>query len=60
MFRFSPELEARLVERRGKLHCFDALDPKKTALAVVDLQTGFLKEGWPTALPTAPALWFPR
>src|SRR5262249_40787581 len=27
--------------------------PKKTALVVVDLQTGFLKDGWPTALPMA-------
>jgi hypothetical protein len=29
-------------ERRGKLHIYDDLDPRKTALIVVDLQNGFM------------------
>ncbi len=32
----------RVITRRGKLHVHDDLDPKKTALIVVDLQKGFM------------------
>jgi ureidoacrylate peracid hydrolase len=48
-YPFPAELVARVTARRGKLHCYDALDPRRTALVVVDMQTAFLKEGWPTA-----------
>jgi ureidoacrylate peracid hydrolase len=34
----------RVLERRGKLHVHDNLDPSKTALVVVDLQNGFMVE----------------
>lgn len=34
----------RVVERRGKLHIHDDLDPAKTALLVVDLQNAFMVE----------------
>ena len=34
----------RTLERRGKLHVHDNLDPSKTALIVVDLQNGFMVE----------------
>ena len=32
----------RVMQRRGKLHVFDDIDPRKTALVVVDLQNGFM------------------
>ena len=34
----------RSMERRGKLHVHDDLDPRKTALVVVDLQNAFMVE----------------
>jgi ureidoacrylate peracid hydrolase len=33
---------ARVKSRRGKVHIFDDMDPKKTALLVVDLQNAFM------------------
>ena len=35
----------RVTARRGKAHAFDNLDPRKTALLVVDLQNGFMMDG---------------
>jgi len=32
----------RVMDRRSKLHVFDDMDPRKTALIVVDLQNGFM------------------
>ena len=32
------------LDRRGKAHVYDNLDPRKTALIVVDLQNGFMDE----------------
>ena len=32
----------RVMKRRGKLHVFDDIDPRRTALVVVDLQNGFM------------------
>src|SRR6185503_6654906 len=32
----------RVIARRGREHIFDDLDPKKTALVVVDMQNGFM------------------
>src|SRR5215470_12555742 len=34
----------RTLERRGRLHVHENLDPRKTALIVVDLQNGFMVE----------------
>jgi ureidoacrylate peracid hydrolase len=34
----------RTLERRGRLHVHDDLDPRRTALVVVDLQNGFMVE----------------
>ena len=39
-----PEIVQRVVARRGGEHCFAALDPRKTALVVIDLQHAFLNE----------------
>jgi ureidoacrylate peracid hydrolase len=43
----------RLFRRRGRLHLFDALDAKRTALAVIDMQHSFVAEGAPSAVATA-------
>jgi len=32
----------RVMQRRGKLHVHDDMDPRRTALIVVDLQNGFM------------------
>src|ERR1700751_1514468 len=34
-----------VVQHRGREHIFDDLDPKKTALLVVDMQNGFMMQG---------------
>jgi ureidoacrylate peracid hydrolase len=43
----------RLQERLGKLHPFDAIDPRKTALVVVDMQNYFVKQGHQSEIPAA-------
>ena len=43
----------RLVQRRGRLHVFDEIDPQTTALIVVDLQNAFVAEGAPYECPAA-------
>jgi ureidoacrylate peracid hydrolase len=55
MHRFS--LPSSLVERvsaiRGKAHVFDVLDPKTTALLVIDLQNYFMAPGQQCEVPMA-------
>ena len=41
------------MRRGGRLHVRDTLDPARTALVVVDMQTAFLKEGLPSEVPMA-------
>ncbi len=36
---------ARIIERRGSLHPFSSIDPRRTAHVVVDLQNGFMAPG---------------
>jgi ureidoacrylate peracid hydrolase len=43
----------RVMTRRGKPYAFDQLDPKRTALIVVDLQNGFMSPGQPAEVPVA-------
>jgi ureidoacrylate peracid hydrolase len=38
------EIVQRVVERRGREHCFAELDPAKTALVVIDLQHAFMND----------------
>lgn len=40
----------RVIERRGREHCFAELDPAKTALVVVDMQNAFMMPGVAHAL----------
>jgi ureidoacrylate peracid hydrolase len=53
----SLELPAEIVERlrirRGKLHLFETLDPRRTALVVIDMQKSFVEPGAPSAVATA-------
>jgi ureidoacrylate peracid hydrolase len=43
----------RLQARLGKLHPFDVMDPRKTALVVVDMQNYFVKQGHQSEIPAA-------
>ena len=43
----------RALARRGKLHPFDHIDPRRTALVVVDLQNGFMAPGQPAEIAQA-------
>ncbi len=48
-----PEIVDRVLARRGRYHLFDRLDPRKTALVVVDMQGTFVAPGSPAEVPTA-------
>ncbi len=37
-----PEVRERIIEKRGRLHLYDRLDPARTALVVVDMQNAFV------------------
>ena len=43
----------RVLERRGRLHLFDSLDPRRTALLVIDMQNAFVALGAPVEVPAA-------
>src|SRR5262245_55678471 len=47
------EIVDRVLARRGKLHLYDRLDPKKTALLVIDMQNAFVASGAPVEVPAA-------
>ena len=51
--RLPEEIAQRLFRRRGRLHLFEALEAKRTALAVIDMQHSFVAEGAPSAVTTA-------
>lgn len=40
-------------KRGGKLHVHETIDPRRTALVVVDMQVAFLKPGLPSEVPIA-------
>ncbi len=44
-FHVPPDLERRLVARRGRLHPYESFPGGKTALLVVDMQNFFMKSG---------------
>jgi ureidoacrylate peracid hydrolase len=43
----------RVLQRRGRLHLFDRLDPKRTALVVIDMQNAFVAPGAPAEVPAS-------
>ena len=47
------EIVERVMARRGRLHLYDALDPKRTALVVIDMQNAFVAPGAPVEVPGA-------
>jgi len=53
------EIVERVLARRGKLHLYDSLDPKRTALLVIDMQNAFVAPGAPMEVPAARAIVAP-
>jgi ureidoacrylate peracid hydrolase len=51
-----PEIVARVLARRGRAEWFDRLDPARTALLVIDMQTAFCAPGAPAEVPLARAI----
>ena len=47
------DIVARVLERRGRLHLFDALDARRTAFVVIDMQNAFCEPGAPVEVPAA-------
>jgi len=50
------EIIDRVMARRGRLHLFEKLDAKKTALLVIDMQNAFVAPGAPIEVPAARAI----
>jgi ureidoacrylate peracid hydrolase len=48
-----PEIVERVVARRGRLHLFERLEAKRTALLVIDMQNAFLAPGAAIEVPKA-------
>ena len=48
-----PDAIERIMQRRGKLHVHDRIDPKRTALVSIDMQVAFLAPGAPSEVPMA-------
>jgi len=48
-----PEIIERVLARRGRLHLFERLEPKRTALLVIDMQNAFVAPGAPIEVPGA-------
>ncbi len=51
--KIAPYILSRVMERRGKIHLFESIDPARTALIVVDLQNGFMAPGQPAEIANA-------
>ena len=47
------EIVERVTARRGRLHLFDTLDPRRCALLVIDMQNAFVAPGAPVEVPTS-------
>lgn len=43
----------RVMARRGKLHLFDSIDAKRTALVIIDMQKTFCEPGAPAEVPSS-------
>src|SRR5882672_12048641 len=50
------EIIERVLARRGRLHLYDRLDPRRTALVVIDMQNAFVAPGAPIEVPGARAI----
>jgi ureidoacrylate peracid hydrolase len=47
------EIAERVLQRRGRYHLFDRLDPARTALVAIDMQNTFCAPGAPAEVPAA-------
>src|SRR5215203_299766 len=47
------EIVDRVLQRRGRYHLFDRLDPARTALIVIDMQHTFCAPGGPAEVPAS-------
>ena len=47
------EIVDRVLARRRRYHLFDRLDPRRTALVVIDMQSAFVEPGSPAEVPAA-------
>src|SRR5258706_3334933 len=47
------EIVDRVLQRRGRYHLFDRLDPTRTALVVIDMQSTFCAPGGPAEVPAS-------
>jgi ureidoacrylate peracid hydrolase len=52
----SQEVIDKVIRRTGRRHPFDVLDPRKTALVVIDMQYHFMAEGFMAETPVARAI----
>jgi ureidoacrylate peracid hydrolase len=50
------EIIERVLARRGRLHLYERLDAKRTALVVIDMQNAFVAPGAPIEVPGARAV----
>ena len=48
-----PEIVERVLARRGRVHLYESLDARKTALLVIDMQNAFVAPGAPIEVPQA-------
>jgi ureidoacrylate peracid hydrolase len=53
------EIVERVLARRGRLHLFDALEPRRSALVIIDMQNAFVAPGAPIEVPAARAIVAP-
>src|SRR6202008_5173068 len=51
-----PEIIERVLARRGRLHVYERLAPRRTALLVIDMQNAFVAPGAPIEVPGARAI----
>jgi ureidoacrylate peracid hydrolase len=54
-----PAIVERVLARRGRLHLYESLDPKRSALLVIDMQNAFVAPGAPIEVPAARAIVAP-
>jgi len=47
------EIVDRVLARRRRYHLFDRLDPRRTALVIIDMQSAFIEPGSPAEVPAA-------
>jgi ureidoacrylate peracid hydrolase len=52
-FEVPVELAERIATRRGRPHAFEAIEPARTALLVIDMQRTFMDPGAPSEVPVA-------